>query len=766
MSEEINEIYGRLLARDYALTLFGDLGQAKKSGRGYMALCPFHEDKSPSFSFSTEKPLFHCFSCGKSGDWLTYIMERESLDFKEALDRLAKEAGVELRGHDREAWERERGRADILERALEFFRGALWKDGGKETLAYYKGRGYSEAEIKNMELGYYPGKAETGKFLKGLDAKQAKDAFKYLDWRDDYKALIPYRDPLGNIKSLWGRLTRPLKTGETEADKYKPLTEAEGAKATPFSMDRARRSGALREKGELVIVEGYFDALAVREKAGVENVIALGGSALQERQLETALKYGAKVFILALDNDAGGITGTERALGLLQERGLRAYVLTLPAGNDPDGLIKAKGPGAFTELLRNPQSGARWKAGRILAKHDIQTDKGRDLALDEALAYEDGLTDPIESDYFLDEITRGLGITLEHLEHRLKTYKEKRARTELRKGYQALLKEGSDMLQEGRLEDLRETLERKAGELRAQAVTKRPEPYTLEKFLADIRQARPGLKTGYKSLDEIFLIPQDAITIIAGRPAHGKTTLLMNLLLSMAKAYPERSFLFYSYEESRTEIVKKLLNILSGEIIDKSFNLTQLEAYLKGGHTDRLGIETGKLKYKDLTESGRVWIIDEPLFVDELMDSLAYFRERRDIGAVFIDYIQKIKIKGRYATRQLELQKVSERILEAAKGLSVPIIMGAQLGRDKERSDKVRLDNLREAGDIEQDANLVLGLYNPAMEKAQDEGGTIAGDEVELKVTVLKNRNGPVNYERTLIFNRPLWTIKDKGGPW
>jgi len=159
--------------------------------------------------------------------------------------------------------------------------------------------------------------------------------------------------------------------------------------------------------------------------------------------------------------------------------------------------------------------------------------------------------------------------------------------------------------------------------------------------------------------------------------------------------------------------------------------------------------------------SGRLWIIDAPLYVDELADALATFRERYKIGAVFIDYIQKIKARGKYPTRQVEIQKISERILEAAKGLSIPVILGAQLGRDKERADKVRLDNLRESGDIEQDANLVLGLHNPAMEKAQ--AGEIAEltDRVDLTLTVLKNRNGRVNVEQALTFNRPLLRIEE-----
>jgi len=388
---------------------------------------------------------------------------------------------------------------------------------------------------------------------------------------------------------------------------------------TPFNLDRARGHS------ELIVVEGCLDALAVRERAGLSNVIALGDNSLSEKKLDPALKYGAKAFVLALDNDKAGAEGTERALELLRKHDLSAYVLTLPdAIKDPDDFIRLKGPAAFVELSRNPQSGARWKAGRILARHDIKTDKGRDQAIEEALAFEDGLADPIKSGYFLDEMNRGLGITLEHLEHRLDTYKEKRAREGLRRGYQELFKKGRELLDAGDLDGLRDYIGEKAEELRTQAVTRRPEIYTLENLQEDVLRTRPGLRTGYRSLDRVFAIPQEAITIIGARPSQGKTTFLMNLALNMTDLYPDRSFFFFSYEESRKQVGVKLLNILSGEAISKSHNVSHLESYLRDGNTDRAEIEKGKAKFKELTESKRLWIIDEPLFVDELTEALAY----------------------------------------------------------------------------------------------------------------------------------------------
>jgi DNA primase len=746
----LEEIY-QSLDRAEALT---DLAPQDK-GAYYLLTCPAC-GKREAFVYKdgTRITCNRRENCGLSQSLWDYVQGSRKLSNQETLRELAKLAGYTLPDLDPEAverLERARAQANAWESSLDHFRAELWEEKGRAVRDYLKGRGYSDNEIRGMELGLFTSAKDLSAYLKGRGIKgdEAEPVLKALEnITKAHKLAIPYRDPAGRVRGVIVRAT--------DGTEPKYLYTLGLKRDAPFNLDRARG------RSELIVVEGYLDALAVRERAGLVNVIALGDTSLSETKLDQAVKYGAKAFTLALDNDKAGADGTERALELLRKRDLRAYVLTLPDGTkDPDEFIKANGPEAFVELSRNPQSGARWKAGRILARYDVGTDKGRDLALEEAIAYEDGLADPIESKDLMDEITRGLGLSLELLEHRLRTYKEKRARAELRNGYQELFTKGPELLEAGDLDELREYTGEKTRELQAKAVTKTAGPYTLDLLEADIAQTRPGLKTGYKSLDELFLIPPEAITIIGARPSHGKTTLLMNLLLNMARTYTDQNFFFFSYEESRKQIGVKLLNILSGETIDRTRNVQALEDYLRAKRTDRTKVEEGKAELRELTEAKRLWIIDEPLYVDELADALAYYRERYNIGAVFIDYIQKIKIRGRYPTRQVELQRISERILETAKGLSMPIVLGAQLGRDPLHKDKVRLDNLRESGDIEQDANLVLGLLNPAMEKAQDEGGGYMGDEVELTLTVLKNRNGLVNEERLLTFNRPLLTIKD-----
>lgn len=286
--------------------------------------------------------------------------------------------------------------------------------------------------------------------------------------------------------------------------------------------------------------------------------------------------------------------------------------------------------------------------------------------------------------------------------------------------------------------------------------------YTLEDLQRDLQQTKEGLKTGYKDLDDMVRIPNAAITLVGGRPSHGKTTYMLNLLLNLINQYPDLHFYFFSYEETRQQIAIKLINILSGWLFEDAKNLLQLEGYLKIGTTSFQMVENGKKKYQELMESGRLRIIGDPFYIQDFPKIIESLKEKVPLGGVFIDYIQKIKNKQRFGTRQLELANTSNIILETAKRYSIPIILGAQLGRDKESKNKVKLDNLREAGDLEQDANLVLGLHNQAMEDSQDKQTQLTSRKVDLTVTPLKNRTGIVNKTVTLEFDRPLLQIKDK----
>lgn len=694
--------------------------------------------------------------CSHSQSLWSYIQNKGDLSNQETLQELARLANYtlpELTGYSKERAEKARQRADILEAALNFCKTQWEDDVAHEAQEYLASRGYTETEITNMELGFYPSQEELTKHLtnKGYTRDMINNVgLQTTGFGDTHKIVIPYRDVAGRLK---GFIVRAIDSTEP---KYRFSRGVE--KDSLFNLHRARGTK------DLVVTEGYLDALIAVER-GIKGTVGLGSSSLANAQLDTAIKYGARNIILALDNDAAGQDGIERALRLINKNHLKAFVAELPDEyKDPDEFIKAKGIESFREAIRTAQSGARWMAQRILSKQDLKTDRGQEAALTETLMYEEMIADPIETKYFRETIREELDIPGGVLNELTMDYREKKSKERLRDGYRDLFRKGLELLEKGTLEDIDKHLVENLSTLKAQTAPQSIELYDLETLEQDISQSPEGLLTGYPSLNNIIRIPQEAITIIGGRPSHGKTTFLLNLCLNMIADYPDQAFLFFSYEESKRQVGLKVIDILSGDMINETQNLRQLENYLRGRSTERHLVEEGKEEFKKITESKRLWLIDEPYSVDDLANTLAYMKEQHPIGAVFIDYIQKVKINGRYPTRQVELQKVSERVLEAAKSLSLPIILGAQFGRDKEHRDKVRLDNLRESGDIEQDANLVIGLYNEAMKKAQEQDDWPKDRVVDLELTILKNRNGPVQDCVTLSFDRPILTIKEKLG--
>jgi len=339
------------------------------------------------------------------------------------------------------------------------------------------------------------------------------------------------------------------------------------------------------------------------------------------------------------------------------------------------------------------------------------------------------------------------------------------------------LQKASRLLSEGAsLVEVEQTLQDGLQALRtARAADYLPEPYLLDSLQRDLLRMGEGLAPGFSGLERYCRIPEGALTIIAGRPGHGKTTLQLNMLLNMVKAYPERAFYFISYEEAAAVLACKAIMILAGKVRNSpDFNLSSYMHYLREGRkTDTdAEIEAAIEQYQAYTASGRLYFLDRRLQVEDLTDTIARLAgaDRRP-GAFFIDYIQKISVGAaghRPGQRYLEIKAVSERLLDTAVSHNLAIITGAQFGRDSSTGKTeavkgrrpVRLDNLRESGDIEQDANLVLGLYNRTKAE-KEEGGQDGGQENRLEVHVLKNRGGRDGGIVNLSFNGPTLKIED-----
>jgi DNA primase len=312
--------------------------------------------------------------CGYAQSLWDYIQNTKGLTNQETLGELARLAGYtlpKLEGYSEEKAEKARERANILEVALEYFKAQLWRtERGKEAMNYLKGRGYLEEEIKDMELGFYPSQKQLESYIInrvstvsivntlntfGLTGKDKRLG-------DTHRVVIPYRDPVGRLK---GFIVRTLLKTEP---KYLFTYGVEND--TLFNLHEARGQDTL------ILVDGFFDALIATER-GLNGVVGIGPASLTAIQLDNALRCRVKSFVLALDNDEEGQRETEKALDLINRKGLKASVVTLPEGyKDPDEVINGneeKGlPAlkieAFRELVGNPESAVRWKAKRLLSK--------------------------------------------------------------------------------------------------------------------------------------------------------------------------------------------------------------------------------------------------------------------------------------------------------------------------------------------------------------------------------------------------------------
>lgn len=463
-----------------------------------------------------------------------------------------------------------------------------------------------------------------------------------------------------------------------------------------------------------------------------------------------------------MDMDEPGQKSVEGILKKLKTSKLRAYVVSLPEGyKDPDELIRKTGSQAFKDALDKSERGSSWMARRIIARHDISTDRGMDQALDESLEAYSDLEDPLEIKAFKDSLKKATGLTEEELDSRLqessRTASARRAQSILEND----LKEIQQKASQGNITGAEVDLEKTLKAVRLSRGIKLPEPYLLDDLKRDIFSTPPDLSTGYEWLDKLAKIPAGALTIIAGRPGQGKTTLQINLLVNMLKLYPDKKFYFFSYEEAKYKIATKLIMILAGEVIQKDTNYGAYLNYLKGEGKPNSKIDKAIQEYQKLTGSGRLLISDDMYGIQDLNTVLETLNSQGEIGAVFIDYIQKIPVPSQ-SQRYLDIKLISEMLLRQAVSLDMPIILGSQIKRSSTPAEP-DLADIREGGDIEQDASLVISLYTEAIAKLQeDPGAGIKMDpEVEMKVSVLKNRTGRPGTYKIMTFDRPILTIKE-----
>ena len=331
--------------------------QLRRSGARWTGLCPFHDEKTPSFSVNPVEKLFYCFGCGKGGDLITFVRETEQLDFAEAVEWLAERYRVTLEyeesspERDAERSRRERLLA-LLEQATAYYERCLWDSpGGESARAYLQSRSLGEETCREYRLGLAPGGQSLARKAKdkGFSAAELSGAGLVNRRGNDYFAgrlLFPLADARGRVR---GFQARKLREDDPLRAKYVNSPEGELFRkgSLLYGLDLARTAIAKQERA--VVVEGNTDVLALRQ-ARLEPVVASMGTALTERQLNELSRLTHKLY-LCFDGDAAGEAATLRGMELAAAQGLEVKVVTLPPGQDPADLAAQ-----FDELLGRAES--------------------------------------------------------------------------------------------------------------------------------------------------------------------------------------------------------------------------------------------------------------------------------------------------------------------------------------------------------------------------------------------------------------------------
>lgn len=415
----------------------------KKSGRDYSGLCPFHNEKTPSFHVSQDKQLFHCFGCGASGNLVQFVMRTENLDFVDALKLLADRAGIVIPEDDMdfstESHEQKKRILEMNRLAARFFFNML-KDGemGKTAREYFIKRHIPWKTITVYGLGYAPQTPARDALInyllsKGYTKEQILEAGLAVERegkiRDKFRdrVMFPIIDVRGNVIGFGGRIMNDIK----EINGYtipKYLNSAE----TPvfdkgrnlFSLNLAKNA----KSTELILCEGYMDVISVYQ-AGIKNIVATLGTAITESQAKLMMRYANEILI-CYDTDEAGTKATLRAIDIINAAGGKSRVIRLKGAKDPDEYINKNGVEKFKESIRLAMPSTEFQISLIKSNYDITETDGKIQFINEVVDVFAKLRDPIEIDAYMNKVAEETEINKEAI---LSKYKEKTAKSSYKK---------------------------------------------------------------------------------------------------------------------------------------------------------------------------------------------------------------------------------------------------------------------------------------------------------------------------------------------
>lgn len=399
----------------------------KKRGNTYVGLCPFHNEKTPSFTVYENTQSFYCFGCGAGGDSVSFMRKIENLDYIDAVKLLAQRAGMQMPddGYDDSISKKRRTILQINRETAKFYHAYMMSEQGKIGLQYYLDRGLSMKTIRHFGLGYAPnqwdallkhlkskGFSVTDMAAAGVVRKGEKGYYDYFRNR----VMTPIIDVRGNFIAFGGRVlddSKPKYINTSDTLVYKKTNEV-------FGLNYAKDSG----KDSLILCEGYMDVIAMHQ-AGFTNAVAGCGTALTNEQVRLISRY-AKEVILVYDNDEAGQKALNKAISLFDQIDIGISIPTLSGGKDPDEIIKNLGRARFEDMLDGASNEVEFAIMKLRKNFNLQTTQGKSQFAGEAVKVLANAT-PIEQDLYLSRLADELGIEKRAIQAQLSEYVRRRS---------------------------------------------------------------------------------------------------------------------------------------------------------------------------------------------------------------------------------------------------------------------------------------------------------------------------------------------------
>lgn len=411
----------------------------KKRGNTYVGLCPFHNEKTPSFTVYENTQSFYCFGCGAGGDGVSFMRKIENLDYIDAVKVLAQRAGMQMPddGYDDSLSKKRRTILEINRETAKFYHNYMMSEQGKVGLQYFLNRGLSQKTIRHFGLGYAPNKwDELLKHLKskgynvsdmltaGVVRKGEKGYYDYFRNR----VMTPIIDVRGNFIAFGGRVlddSKPKYINTSDTLAYKKTNEV-------FGLNYAKDSG----KDSLILCEGYMDVIAMHQ-AGFTNAVAGCGTALTNEQVRLLSRY-AKEIILVYDNDEAGQKALNKAISLFDQVDVKISIPTISGGKDPDEIIKNLGRARFADMIENSSNEVEFAIMKLRRGFNLQTTQGKSQFAGEAVKILANAT-PIEQDLYLSRLADELGIEKRAFQAQLVEYSTRMAKGRKKREYNKII---------------------------------------------------------------------------------------------------------------------------------------------------------------------------------------------------------------------------------------------------------------------------------------------------------------------------------------